>query len=241
MIQVKRFYAYNSLRNFSYLLFDDQSGQSWVIDPYDGEVIKNYIKKMNLNLAGILNTHQHFDHIMGNDVLIEYFHSPVLSSHGQLNLNSSSQLQFIDSPGHTMDHQVFLLKDQNKTCLFAGDTFFNSGVGNCKNGGDVETLYLTTQKLLSQLTDDTLLYPGHDYSENNLKFAKQFEPENKSIDEALYLTEHQDVEQRGVRTIGEEKNLNPFFALHRLKLKPKFSDMTEKEIFFELRRQRDNW
>lgn len=241
MIQVKRFYAYNELRNFSYLLYDQLSGQSWVIDPYDGDTIKDYIKKMNLNLSGILNTHQHFDHIRGNALLMDYFNAPIIKSKGEVKLGEEGSLQFLDSPGHTMDHQVFLLKNKESSSLFAGDTFFNSGVGNCKNGGDVETLYLTTQKLLSLLDDFTLMYPGHDYTQTNLKFAKQFEPENKEIDEALYLTDHQDVEDRGVRTIGEEKRLNPFFALDRLRLDPQFNDMTEKEIFFELRRQRDVW
>lgn len=241
MIQIKRFFAYNQLRNFSYLLYDDQSGKCWVIDPYDGEIIKDYIKKMNLNLDGILNTHQHFDHIRGNSLLLDYFQTKILKSSGEIQLTTQESLFFLDSPGHTMDHQVFLLKGEKESSLFAGDTFFNSGVGNCKNGGDVETLYLTTQKLLSVLDDSTYMYPGHDYSQNNLEFAKQFEPENKDIHEALYLVGHQDVEQRGVRTIGEEKKLNPFFALDRLRLMPSFNDMTEKEIFFELRRQRDNW
>lgn len=241
MIQIKRFFAYNELRNFSYLLYDDQTGKSWAIDPYDGDTFKDYIKKKNLNLVGILNTHQHYDHIRGNKSLIDYFDTRVFKASGEVELVKGTILEFIDSPGHTMDHQVFLLKGQEKKCLFAGDTFFNSGVGNCKNGGDVETLFLTTQQLLSFLDDETLMYPGHDYSENNLQFAKQFEPENKDIEEALYLTNHQKVEDRGIRTIGEERKLNPFFALDRLKLRAQFNNMTEKEIFFELRRQRDNW
>lgn len=241
MIQVKRFFAYNELRNFSYLLYDDQSGKSWVIDPYDGDVIKDYIKKMNLNLSGILNTHQHFDHIRGNALLIDYFKADVIKSRGEIKLTEGESLEFLDSPGHTMDHQVFLLKSGSGLSLFAGDTLFNSGVGNCKNGGDVETLYLTTQKLLSILDDKTLMYPGHDYTQNNLKFAGQFEPENKNIAQALYEVGEQEVEIRGIRSIGEEKKLNPFFALDRLRLTPQFSNMTEKEIFFELRRQRDSW
>ncbi|MFA7613736.1 MAG: hydroxyacylglutathione hydrolase C-terminal domain-containing protein [Candidatus Caldatribacteriota bacterium] len=241
MIQIKRFFAYNQLRNFSYLLYDDQTGNSWAIDPYEADTFKDYIKKMNLNLVGILNTHQHFDHIRGNESLIEYFGAEVLKKDDVIELSPGNSLEFIDSPGHTMDHQVFLLNNLEKKYLFSGDTFFNSGVGNCKNGGDVETLYLTTQRLLSFLADDTLMYPGHDYSENNLKFAEQFEPENKEIKEALYIVNHQDVEDRGVRTIGEEKKLNPFFALDRLRLRSQFSNMTEKEIFFELRRQRDSW
>lgn len=241
MIQIKRFFGYNELRNFSYLFYDDQTGDAWAIDPYDGTPIKDYIKGEGLNLAGILNTHQHHDHIRGNRLLLDEFHCKVMKAHGEVKLGDNGLVNFIDSPGHTMDHQVFLLSSEGKNHLFAGDTFFNAGVGNCKNGGDVETLYLTTQKLLAMLDDNTLLYPGHDYSKRNLEFALQFDPDNKKILDSLHEVNYQDVEQRGIRTMGEEKKVNPFFSLDRLKCDNKFSSLTEKEIFFYLRQQRDIW
>ena len=241
MIQIKRFFGYNDLRNFSYLFFDDATGEAWAIDPYEGGPIKDYIRGQGLNLAGILNTHQHYDHIRGNSSLIESFDCEVMKAQGKVRLGEKAIIYFIASPGHTMDHQVFLLSSDNKKHLFSGDTFFNAGVGNCKNGGDVETLYLTTQKLLAMLDESTLLYPGHDYSKRNLEFALQFDPENKNIKNFLHEVDYQDVEERGVRTMGEEKRVNPFFSLDRLKMDKRFSELTEKEIFFYLRQQRDNW
>ncbi len=79
MIQVKIFYGKNDLRNFSYLVLDKKTGNSWVIDPYDEKPIVDYIKKESLTLAGILNTHQHWDHIRGNSALQSLFNCPVLS------------------------------------------------------------------------------------------------------------------------------------------------------------------
>lgn len=71
MIFVKTFYAQNDLRNFSYLIGDDQTGDCWIIDPYEARPMIDYIKKSSMNLNGILNTHQHFDHIRGNAELQE--------------------------------------------------------------------------------------------------------------------------------------------------------------------------
>jgi glyoxylase-like metal-dependent hydrolase (beta-lactamase superfamily II) len=110
MIQVKTFLANNELRNFSYLLYDDQTGASWVIDPYDSDPIIEYIKKKSLRPTGILNTHHHWDHVRGNQALIDAFDiRPDLAP---------LEIEVISTPGHTMDHKVFLL---NKKALFADD------------------------------------------------------------------------------------------------------------------------
>jgi hydroxyacylglutathione hydrolase len=181
MIQVKMFYAFNDLRNYSYLIHDDQTGDAWVIDPYEAQPIIDYIKKSHLVLKGILNTHQHFDHIRGNAPLLEAFTTVVqkLPSGGKISLSSKHALETLDTPGHTMDHQVFIWQIENQPkALFSGDTLFNAGVGNCKNGGDVDMLFDTTQKLLQNLPPETLLYPGHDYVQRNLEFALSCDPDN---------------------------------------------------------------
>ena len=62
--------------------------------------------------------------------------------------------------------------------LFSGDTLFNAGAGNCHNGGNPEELYATFVDQLAKLPDDTRVYPGHDYIENNLRFTLAREPDN---------------------------------------------------------------
>ena len=37
-------------------------------------------------------------------------------------------------------------------------------------------------EVASKLKDDTLVYPGHEYTVQNLKFAKHVDPDNKDID-----------------------------------------------------------
>ena len=52
--------------NYAYLIFDKESKTVGVIDPSESLPIINFLKKNNLELNYILNTHHHFDHIGGN-------------------------------------------------------------------------------------------------------------------------------------------------------------------------------
>jgi hydroxyacylglutathione hydrolase len=251
MIQVKIFYAHNDLRNFSYLILDKQTGHSWVIDPFDEKPIIDYIKKEGLTLSGILNTHQHWDHIRGNAALQATCNCAVISrEQNKIQLDKHQLIKFVDTPGHTKDHVAFYWQRGDDVLgLFSGDTLFNSGVGNCRNGGSVEALYETTNHL-KKLSDDVILYPGHDYVLKNLMFAKSCEPENVAIDEALKMIRDADTEQGIAWTLGQEKKVNPFFRLNSPEIQEKIivDDMTldsrtavERELFRKLRSLRDNW
>ena len=73
----------------------------------------------------------------------------------------------------------------DKPALFCGDTLFNAGAGNCHNGGHPAELYKTFDEQLARLPSSTLIYPGHDYVENNLRFTLDCEPDNKKAREML--------------------------------------------------------
>ena len=251
MIFVRTFYGENDLRNFSYLIGDDQTGDCWVIDPYEAKPMIDYIKKSSLVLKSILNTHQHFDHIRGNGELQQTFHSPIskLKGSGKIQLNSQHCIESLATPGHTMDHEVFVWKDRDKSvALFSGDTLFNAGVGNCKNGGNVDMLYRTTEKLISGLPDDTLLYPGHDYVKRNLEFALQCEPENRIIQARLKEIAGEPVGKRRNFSLAQEKEVNPFLRLSSQGVRqnlnePEIHDeeLFKKHLFHKLRSLRDKW
>lgn len=247
MIQIKTFYAFNDLRNYSYLIFDDSSGDAWAIDPYDSAPFVDYIKRNSLSLKGILNTHQHFDHVRGNQGLLDAFRCGVkrLNETEKIVFAQGIYVQSLNTPGHTLDHQVFILNRTGAApALFSGDTLFNAGVGNCKNGGDVNLLFDTTKRILELLPKETILYPGHDYAERNLSFAQKLEPENKIIvnfqkEAGAFLPE-----QRPPRTLEEERQVNPFFRLNSEELRHHLPDgiaRADREIFIELRKLRDSW
>jgi hydroxyacylglutathione hydrolase len=252
MVLVKTFYAHNELRNYSYLILDKTTGYSWVIDPYDPLTISDYIKKNGLVLKGILNTHQHSDHIRGNLLLSKIFSCPVLilSEKDPIQLSTKHLIGALNTPGHTLDHQAFLwIQEGRRVALFSGDSLFNSGVGNCHGGGDVDLLYESTLCLLN-LPPETLLYPGHDYRLRNLEFSEQIEPENKMIREKIREIQELKTYDLGPVTLKEEMEVNPFLRLQsqeiRQNLKKKFKslsirDESDREFFRCLRKLRDQW
>ena len=69
MIQIKTFY-FNDLRECSYVLWDETK-ECVIVDPgcytdTEKERLKNFIETNELKPVKLINTHGHFDHIMGN-------------------------------------------------------------------------------------------------------------------------------------------------------------------------------
>ena len=52
--------------NYAYIISSNNLKMIGVIDPSEATPIINFLKKKNLKLNYILNTHHHFDHIGGN-------------------------------------------------------------------------------------------------------------------------------------------------------------------------------
>lgn len=256
MIQIQSFYAFNELRNLSYVISNQDNGAAWVIDPYEADPIIDYIKKHGLVLKGILNTHQHFDHIRGNASLKNKFNAPELklSHQAEIQLDELTRLEVIDSPGHTLDHQTFLIKKTGELhpyAMFSGDTLFASGVGNCKHGGDPAVLYATICKL-KELAPSITIFPGHEYRKRNLEFALSVEPSNDDIKCALEEEDFLDPLLMCERptTLEEELRVNPFLRLssneilrnlNENKIDSQESFSSEKEVFLKLRSLRDLW
>ncbi len=145
-------------------------------------------------------------------------------------------------------HLGFLLQekisDNWKTkSYFSGDTLFNAGVGNCKNGGDPKVLFHTIEKLLNDLSDEVVLYPGHDYMNNNLKFMLSLLPEHTSAKKMLNQLRPEDHCTPFQTTIGEEKNINVFLHLEDFHIRKalKMPNASKEELFLELRKRRDHW
>ncbi|MYA15880.1 MAG: hydroxyacylglutathione hydrolase, partial [Gammaproteobacteria bacterium] len=132
----------------------------------------------------------------------------------------------------------------------SGDTLFNAGAGNCHGGGHPKELYETFVSQLDKLSDDTLVYPGHDYLTNNLGFTLDREPDNEAAAELLRaLEDTHDPASAMVTTLAQEKEFNTFFRLSSpsviAKLRDAFPDMpenpSEEDVFLGLRELRNSW
>jgi hydroxyacylglutathione hydrolase len=144
---------------------------------------------------------------------------------------------------------ICLRSHTEQPALFSGDTLFNAGAGNCHNGGDPAALYATFANQLATLPDDTRVYPGHDYIENNLRFTLAREPGNEAARALLPEVTGHDPAASRVTTLGEEKQFNTFLRLASpgviAALRASFPDLPEQPdpetVFVRLRELRNSW
>lgn len=76
-----------------------------------------------------------------------------------------------------------------KQCVhFAGDTLFIGGCGRFFEG-TAEQMYFALINRLSELPDHTRVFCGHEYTVQNLKFAKYVEANNRDISQKMVQAE----------------------------------------------------
>ena len=250
---VEKIYAQNSLRNFNYILSCPKTRKAIVIDPLATEEIRNHIRKSELELQFIINTHEHHDHIAGNKELTKYTTAKIIGFHGLRDkvpgltdvfkdkdniVIGEEKIKVLHTPGHTQNHSCLYYEKQ--PALFCGDTLFYAGVGNCKHGGNVQNLFDTIEMLRKEIPDNTMIYPGHDYLEKNLEFAKKHNPHSNAVKK---------FEISGLNTTSyfhdflTEKTINPFLQLRSKALREtlELNTALDSEVFFKLRAMRDQF
>jgi hydroxyacylglutathione hydrolase len=261
---VKQIWTGNAYRNFNYLIACPETGEALAIDPLDHQKCLQAAKDEGWDITQVLNTHEHHDHTGGNAALIEKTGAKLLAHHAAkdkiagvdrglaagdvVKVGKTVELEALDTPGHTMCH-ICLRAHGERPALFSGDTLFNAGAGNCHNGGAPEALYDTFARQLAALPEDTLVYPGHDYIENNLRFTLDREPDNAQAREMLGKLQGQDPSQAYVSTLGVEGEINTFFRLRSpgviAKLREAFPDLPDnpdpRTVFLKLRELRNKW
>lgn len=261
---VERIWTGNAYRNFNYLIACPETGEALAIDPLDHEKTLATAKVRGWQITQVLNTHEHHDHTGGNAPVIAATGAKLIAHHKAggriagvdrgvqagdiIKVGKTVELECLDTPGHTMCH-ICLRSHTDQPALFSGDTLFNAGAGNVHNGGDVGALYATFVEQLARLPDNTQIYPGHDYIENNLKFTLAREPENAAARDLLPTVTGHDPARSAVTTLHDEKQFNTFLRLRSpgliAKLRESFPDLPDeldaKTVFLKLRELRNTW
>jgi hydroxyacylglutathione hydrolase len=162
------------MANFSYLVADEESGEAAVIDPsWDLDKVFQTLKKKDWLAKYIINTHTHFDHVIGNQQMAELTGAKIVQhknsqldkditvSDGDMIEIGGIRLRVLHTPGHSKDSICLLYDDQ---FILTGDTLF---VGNCGRvdlpGSDAREMYYSLFNRLAKLDENLIVYPGHNY------------------------------------------------------------------------------
>lgn len=174
-----------------YLLKDEATGKLAVIDPADhSDELLEQIEENGGDLAYILLTHGHYDHIMGVAELCEKYHPTVCVSRVELPVIEEpsynlSKYHDITVKPFTVDRALedgdtvmlgetelrFILTPghtmgsgcyMTDDCIFSGDTLFCSSVGRTDFPTSSMRDMMASVERLKNLEGDYRVYPGHD-------------------------------------------------------------------------------
>ena len=67
---IKQIYTFNNYRNFNYLIGCPDTREAVAIDPLASDLCLKEASKEGLKIVAIINTHEHMDHIGGNEHII---------------------------------------------------------------------------------------------------------------------------------------------------------------------------
>ena len=160
---------------YTYLLSSGKGREALIIDP----VLNNtndyilFLKKLDLKLVKVIDTHIHADHVSGLKELKQQTDCAILM--GEKSLSEvvtikvkdnekikieNTELISMYTPGHTDCSYSFLMKDR----IFTGDTLLINGTGRTdfQNGNPIDQYHSLFDRILT-LPEEIFVYPAHDY------------------------------------------------------------------------------
>jgi len=255
--------------NYVWVLQRDQQPRVVIIDPGEARPVLKYLSEHQLQPVSILITHQHYDHTGGVEELLGHY--PGLSVIGPAILPSreplridlpiqdlitftvgegdvvvlpelSIKFEVMAIPGHTLDHLAYY----GEEVVFCGDTMFAAGCGRIFSG--TAQMLATSLNRLAALPADTRMYCSHEYTVDNLGFAKWVEPESAAILDRDQI--EMDKQEKGLPTVPTTVELelatNPFMRLQQPQVRQAAESFAGRalaedwEVFAALREWKDS-
>ena len=183
--------------NFCYVIYCPIHKKAAIVDPgFDATNALQVLAKHQLILEYIILTHYHSDHsaeteyLKKNNPLAQIVASKedgqklpirpdvIVSDKSQLTVGNIV-LSFLLTPGHTPGGICIIVDGK---AMLTGDTLF---IGDCGRtdlpGGDIKVMFQTLQEKILSLSDDLIIYPGHDYGEKPFDSLGNQKRTNKTL------------------------------------------------------------
>jgi hydroxyacylglutathione hydrolase len=254
--------------NYGVIIRDAAKDVTAAIDTPDERAIRAELDRLGLQLTHIFTTHHHHDHVEGHAALRRDMACIVVGAEkdrdripgidvtvqqGDIFAFGRFEVHVLETPGHTSGHVSYYLPNVEPASLldfgdgagaaFVGDTLFSVGCGRIGES-TAGTMWQSLQKIAA-LPPRTLIYCGHEYTQNNIAFALTVEPGNADL-----LARKLEVEEGLARgkpslpvRLESELKTNPFLRPHSPEIRAHLGmpDAPDAEVFAELRRRKDRF
>ncbi len=187
----------------TYILIDEESKEAAIIDSGgEFDIINDELQKYDAKLKYILNTHAHFDHVMGEKEAQDISNAPVYVHAEDKYMLEKLPLQglkygfpSVEAPTNIVtfdENTIFKLGNEeikvihtpghtkgsvcflNRNSLFSGDTLFYGSIGRTDlEGGNFSQIQDSIVNKLFTLDESIDVYPGHD-AKTTIGYEKKY-------------------------------------------------------------------
>ena len=236
--------------NYAYLV---KTGDACaVVDPSEPGPVQAALTARGWRLTHILNTHHHLDHTGGNLALKQAAGAIVVGPEKDASRIpgidvgvteaagwefAGLPVQILEVPAHTRGAITFVIGGN----AFTGDTLFAMGCGRLFEG-DPAMMWCSLSTLMT-LPDATRIFCGHEYTENNGRFALTLEPGNAALQRRMKAVRAARGETTMPSDMGLEKATNPFLRVASPEIRKSLGmeKASEVAVFGEIRRRKDSF